>query len=422
MTNFKKISGAAVGLAALIAAGSVHAQQTTITLLTAEREDTMKPVIEGFEKLHPDIKVVHQSVPFNDLNAAVESRIGQGDTSIDVIAADTPRIPAFASKGYLKDLSDRADKIKAGAPNPVDIEQVSYDGKIYAYPMWTSTQMLYYNRAVLKKAGVELPSGDIDKRMTWDQVIDAAKAAQKGGAKWGIEFQQFDRYYQLQALFESSGAGSGLTGDGLLKSDVSSEAWAKTAKWYGDLFTDGLAPRGVTPEQTDDLFFNGEVAFLVGGPWSIQRFEAAKDLDYGVAPHPYFKGGKPVTATGSWSLAINPKTTHLEAAQAFAEYATLTGEGNFLTTKNNPVPPTNPDAFKTYADNMASLASKIGPVVDIINYELKNTAVGRPRTIGFVAFETIMNKAFADIRNGSDAAETLKAADKQIDRQLSRLK
>ncbi|MBY5760250.1 sugar ABC transporter substrate-binding protein [Rhizobium leguminosarum] len=422
MGYFKRLSGAMVGLAALITAGSALAQQTTITLLTAERDETMQPVIQGFEKLHPDIKVIHQSVPFNDLNAAIESRIGQGDTSIDVIAADTPRIPAFASKGYLKDLSDRSDEIKAGAPNPVDLEQVSYDGKIYAYPMWTSTQMLYFNRALLKKAGVEFPSADVNKRLTWDQVIDAAKATQKAGAKWGIEFQQFDRYYQLQALFESAGAGSGLTGDGLLKSDVGSEAWVATAKWYGDLFTDEVAPRGVNPEQTDDLFFNGEVAFLVGGPWSISRFEASKDLDYGVAPHPFFKGGKPVTATGSWALAINPKTTHLEAAQAFAEYASLTGEGNYLTTENNPVPPTNPDAFKSYADKMASLAGKIGPVVDLINSELQNTAVGRPRTVGFVAFETVMNKAFADIRNGSDAGETLKSAEKQIDRQLSRLK
>jgi multiple sugar transport system substrate-binding protein len=143
-------TGAVLCLVTLLAAGTVHAQQTTITFLSAERDETMQPVIEGFEKLHPDIKVVHQSVPFNDLNAAVESRIGQGDTSIDVIAADTPRIPAFASKGYLKDLSDRADAIKAGAPNPVDIEQVSYKGKIYAYPMWTSSQMLYFNRALLK--------------------------------------------------------------------------------------------------------------------------------------------------------------------------------------------------------------------------------------------------------------------------------
>jgi multiple sugar transport system substrate-binding protein len=71
---------------------------------------------------------------------------------------------------------------------------------------------------------------------------------------------------------------------------------------------------------------------------------------------------------------------------------------------------------------MGSLTNKIGPVVDIINYELKNTAVGRPRTRGFVAFETIMNKAFGDIRNGSDAGDTLKTADQQINRQLSRLR
>ncbi|MEY2537988.1 MAG: multiple sugar transport system substrate-binding protein [Verrucomicrobiota bacterium] len=422
MQKQKKLSGVVFGLATLMIAGAAQAEQTIITFVSAQNDATFKPLVEGFEKLHPDIKVIHQSVPFNDLNAAVQSRIGKGDTSIDVIAADTPRIPAFASKGYLMELSDRADKIKSAVPNPVDIEQVSNDGRIYAYPMWTSTQLLFFNRALLKKAGVEYPSGDPAKRLIWDQVVDQARKAQKAGAKWGLQFQQVDRYYQLQMLFESAGVGPGLKGDGLMESSVASDGWVKIAKWYGDLFAEGLSPRGVTPEQTDDMFANGEVAFEIGGPWRFGQFQAAKDLDYGVAPVPYFKDGKPVTPTGSWALALNPKTTHLKAAREFAEYATLNAEGDALSVAVIPLPPTNPEAMKVYAAKVGALTDKIGPAIDIINYEQQNSAVGRPRTRGYVAFETIMNKAFGDIRNGADAGDTLKAADQQINRQLSRIR
>lgn len=415
------IAAALLTAAAVASLGAAQAQQTTINFLSAEREATFRPVIESFEKLHPDIKVVHQSVPFDDLNAAIESRIGQGDTSIDVIAADTPRIPAFASKGYLLNLDDRRAEITAAAPNPVDIEQVSYQDKLYAYPMWTSTQILFYNRDMLKAGNIEAPSDKADSRITWSELVDKAAAAQKAGAKWGLMFEQVDRYYQLQMLFESAGAGSGLTGDDNMTPDIANPGWNKVAKWYGDTFANGISPRGVTPEQAQDLFVNKEVAFFVTGPWVFDRFNGVDGLNYGVAYVPYFEGGKPVTATGSWALAINPNTKNLEAARAFAEYATLNAEGSYLTVSANPLPPTNAEAYKTYAKIVEAMTPKIGPAIDIISYESQKTAVGRPRSTGFVAFETVMNRTFSDIRNGADAESSLAAAQRTLERQLKRL-
>ena len=188
-------------LAALSLRGTAFAQEvTTLNFLSAQQDNVVQPMIDAFETANPDIKIVHQSVPFNDLNTAVESRIGQGDTSIDLVHADTPRMPAFASKDYLLKLDDQRAEIEAAVPNAVDIEQVSWDGSLYAYPMWTSTQLLFYNKDLLEKAGVEPPSNDPANRDTWATILEKAAAAQKGGAEWGLTFQQVDRYYQLQML------------------------------------------------------------------------------------------------------------------------------------------------------------------------------------------------------------------------------
>ena len=405
-----------------LSAGGASAQQVTLNFLSAQRDEVVTPMIEGFEKANPDIKVIHQSVPFNDLNAATESRIGQGDTSIDLIHADTPRIPAFASQGYLLNLDDRRAEIEKAAPNAVDIEQLSWNGSLYAYPMWNSTQLMFYNKDLLQNAGISLPSGDPAERVTWAELLDAAAKAQAGGAKWGMTFQQVDRYYQLQMLFESKGAGSGLTGDDNLTPAVNTEGWIDVAKWYSALYEKGIAPRGVTPEQTDEMFINGEVAFVIGGPWAIGRYDRNPDLHYAVAPVPYFAGGKPVTPTGSWAISINPHSQKIDAARKFAEYVSLNPEGAVLSVSKNPLPPVNADAFKVYAEHMSAMTDKIGPAIDIITYELANTAVGRPRSRGYVTFETIMNRAFSDIRNGSDPAEVLNGAEKQLQRALGRLK
>ncbi len=416
------LSAAAVGVAALLVAGNAAAQQTTVNFLGASAADAFAPVIKAFETANPGIKVRYQQVPFDDLNVAVESRVGQGDSTIDIFAADTPRIPAFAAKGYLLGLDSYRGQFEKMASTSVDVEQVSHKGKIYAFPMWNSTQLMVYNRDLLKKAGIAAPGAAKEARLTWEQLLDQARLAQKAGAKWGAMFEQVDRFYQLQPLFESAGAGPGLKGEGLLQPDLLGEPWVKTAQWYADLFESGIAPRGVSPAQTKDLFINGELAFFVGGPWILASLEATKGLNFGVAPMPYFKGGKPVTPTGSWALALNPKAANLEAARKFAEFATLSEEGAYLTVSVLPLPPVNKAAMGRYADRFKKLSEKTGPIMDIIGYETRETAVGRPRTIGYVAFETVMNRAFSDIRNGAKVRATLQQAQDQLTPMLARIR
>jgi multiple sugar transport system substrate-binding protein len=56
-----------------------------------------------------------------------------------------------------------------------------------------------------------------------------------------------------------------------------------------------------------------------------------------------------------------------------------------------------------------------------MTYELANNSVSRPRSIGYVAFEEIMNRAFSDIRNGSAVQATLDQAQQQLTSTLARI-
>ena len=403
-------------------AGTASAQQTVVNFLGVENESVFAPVIEGFEVANPDIDVRYQQVPFEDMNAAIESRVGQGDTGIDVFQTDTPRIPAYASRGYLVDLEAHRADIEASISSPVAMNDVTFDGKVYAFPMWTSTQVLYYNVDLLENAGIALPGAEQGDRMTWERTLELAKAAQGAGAKWGLVLSQIDRYYQLQPLFESAGGGPGLTGDGLMTPDITNDAWVKTAQWYADLFEAGVAPRGVASNQTIDLFLNGEAAFFVSTPWSYARMIAVDGLRFGVAPHPYFEGGKIVTPTGSWALGLSPQSRNPEAALKFLSYASTTTEGASLTIAATPVVPVNKGAYEGYFKKLVELKDKIGPMADIITYELRDTAVSRPRTIGYVAFETIMSKVISDLRNGVPVESVLRDGQDQLASTLARVR
>lgn len=398
------------------------AEDVSINFLNSEKPETYAPVIAEFEKLNPGIKVRDQSVPFDQLNAQVQARIGAGDSSVDVYGVDEPRVPALATRKLLVDLQAIKDQVVAAA-TPQAITATSYDDKLWALPEWTSTQLLFYNKDLLAKAGVAEPSGDPGKRLTWDALLADAKKVQGAGAKWGFGFEQVDRYYQLQPLFESNGAGSGLTGDKLLTPDVNSPKWVDTMKWYGDLYGSGLSPRGITPEQMPDLFQSGQVAYFVGGPWNFKAFGSAPALHFGIAPHPSFSGGRPVTPTDSWAVGINPHSKHQAEAMKFANFMTVDTAGDLLTTAQNPLPPANKAAFVQHIEQAIKLGGAgsqgYGAILD---YELKNTAVSRPRTIGYVLFEEVMNKAFSDVRNGADVKQVLDRADGQLKTAFSRLK
>lgn len=411
-----------LALAAAMHVSPVQAQQTTVNFLGSAPVPVFEPVIKAFMASNPSIVVRYQQVPFEDLNAAVESRIGQGDSSIDVFQADSPRIPAFAARGYMQDLSSLRSKIEAAIPSKSEIDQVSHGGKIYAFPLWSSTQLLFYNRDLLAKAGIREPQSNPAQRLTWEEVLDMAAKAKAAGAKWGLFFQQPDRYYQLQPLFESAGAGSGLTGDALLTPNLTDPRFVKTAQWYGDLFKNGLAPRGVTPNQANDLFANGELAFYNSGPWALPRLEGSTSLKYGVVPMPYFKGGKPVTPSGGFGLAISSRAANAQAAIKFLEFATLTTEGATETVRVNPLIPVQRGAYEGYVKRFDALRPKVGPVTDIISHEMKETVVLRPRSVGYVAFETTMQRVFSDIRNGADAAVVLKEAQDQLTAAFARIR
>jgi len=60
------------------------AQQTTVNLRGSAQVPVFEPVIKAFIALNPSIVVKYQQVPLEDLNAAVESRIDQDDSNIDV--------------------------------------------------------------------------------------------------------------------------------------------------------------------------------------------------------------------------------------------------------------------------------------------------------------------------------------------------
>ncbi|HLS01399.1 MAG TPA: sugar ABC transporter substrate-binding protein, partial [Beutenbergiaceae bacterium] len=380
-------------------------------------EEAVAPTVEAWNEENPDVKVSYDPMPFNDLNEVIRARVGSGDATPDVYAADQPRMSALVDGDLLLDVSEDfpdADDLF----DPSTVEASTVDGKLYAAPVNTSMVVLYYNKDLLDEAGLDFPSKNPDERMTWEELRDNAEQAQDSGAEWGFELFRVSQYFQMQPLPESKGGGNGLEIDGDdVQPDLLTDGWIDSMQFFQDLHEDGIAPRGVAVEEVPELFASGQLAYFLGT--TAHHDEWAYDLDevdYGIAPHPYFEGGEEVTPTGAWSLGINPSSQYQDEAREFIRFVTATAEGSEAWADGVGNIPANVETQGVYfeKDIYSGDEQDDFSTAELIDYELNNTARNRPRIVNYIEFETIMGDAFEDIRNGQSVEDTLQNAQDQL--------
>jgi sorbitol/mannitol transport system substrate-binding protein len=164
------------------AVGTVTVAVVSNPLVTGQ----MIPLTQSvFEKQNPGIKVKFATYTEGDLRAAIEKDVSTHSNSFNAVMIGPYEAPLFAKNNWLVDLSkqyiasdpayDAADLL------PPVAKALSYNGDLYAAPFYGESSMLYYNKTLLKAAGVT-----IAQHPTWDQVQAAAAKLNQPGKVSGI--------------------------------------------------------------------------------------------------------------------------------------------------------------------------------------------------------------------------------------------
>lgn len=426
---------------ALLATASAARADTTLTILMLEGLDkgAMEAVAVAYMEAHPDVTVDIQALPWSQFFQVSNLRLRSGDKDIDLIYTDAPVVADYAANGYLVPFgADIAARARESLVAPA-IEAGTFEGELYALPMNSSAQVLFYNIDLLAEAGIEPPAGltaqstttaaDIEAmatqgRWTWDQVLAAAKAVtqSEGGRTdtWGFAFEQFGELYQLQPLGASLG-GTIISDDAMTAADhLDGEAWRQAANWWSNLFNEAeVSPRALGFGEATQMFVNGQLAMFVGGTWNVPAV-ADSDINFGIAPHPRFAEGEAVTPTGSWFLGVHAASPEIDVATDFATFATLSEEGAEIWFENLNQLPTTLALLEAIKTDPAYDAFP-GSVMRLSAWESRNTAVTRPVTVAYSQLQDAFRTAFVDIANGVDVDAALTTAVDVYDEAARRL-
>lgn len=418
-----------LGVLILAAPQSAKAQEpvelnvTVSDWTTPDFRDFVKQV---YEEENPHVTLNWQGMAFRPLFESLEIQLGAQSPTLDVYGVDVPLVASYGIRDYLQPLDEYFTEEEQAGWLPEAREAGSYEGELVAAPGRTSTQMLYYNKDMFEEVGIEPPPTDPAERWTWEQVVDAAQKLTRdtdGDGQidtWGLLFHQVSRPYQMLALPQSAGGGSGISDDGMsVQGQLTNEGWLRAAQFYYDLFnTWEVSPIGVTPEETQDYFRAGRVGMIVTGDWGLSLFQDA-DFDWGVAPHPYFEGGEPVTPTGSWHWGVSPFSENKEEAAKLVNFVTTDERAlTFLFEETSRL--AAHEIIFDFTPEQIEAAGYPLEGYELIQYELANTAQHRPKSPGYLEWESILSATFEDIRNGADPETALRQAESRIQGQLQK--
>ncbi len=244
----------------------------------------------------------------------------QQGSAPNVLIVDNPVVSTLADAGVLNTTEDLKLDTSAFAPNILAAGQL--DNKTYGVPIGANTLALYYNKDVLKKAGV-----DVATVKDWDS-LTAALAKVKAAGKKGITFSAIgteEGSFQFLPWFWGSGAN--LTALDSAESTAALQLWTSWLK-------SGYAPNSVinnTQTTSWQEFATGDYAFGENGTWQLANAKKA-GFDYGVLPIPAAKGGNAPTPTGGeFVTAPVQKDTSMDAASTKV-ISCLSAPENALTT------------------------------------------------------------------------------------------
>lgn len=272
----------------------------------------MKPLIAEFEKQNPDVKIKWIDVPYSE---------GEKRTLASILSSTPPDLvnltPDFSSVLAQKQALEYIDCAKLKDYNKQITQSLMTDGKCYAVPFYATSSLTFYNKDLLKKAGIK----QVPK--TYDELnLLAPIIKQKTGVF--VTMPTLTENDTLLKILNKSGINTPQT----LTSDKS----VKIFEGYRELYQKDLIPReSITQNHQEALekYMSGQLAFIQSGANFLNIVkENAPQVFKHTDVAPQFTGDNGKYDVSVMNLIIPVRAKHKDGALRFAL---------FLTNKQNQI-------------------------------------------------------------------------------------
>lgn len=274
---------------------------------------------DEFNKRHKDIEA--EMVPIPGSYTEKITTMLTGKTAPDVFYVGDTLLPNLIENGLIENLSPY---LSGSSLNPDDLYQslmtpTMKDGEVYAIPPDMNPNVLWYNKKVLREAGITESPADLYEQgqWTWDKFTEMTQKIHAGGKHGYI----LDTGWGWNYSWVTANGGKFYSGDTYVGA-----ADSKSVEAYKYLYDNvqnknftfgGTLPSGQT---SDAQFMSNLAGFIAAGRYLLPNFKMREDLEYDIVPFPTNTGNKIEPATiGSAFVVMNSASKHKQAAWTFIE-------------------------------------------------------------------------------------------------------
>lgn len=357
-----------------------------------------QPLIDAYTTEHPNVKIEMVDLGSSDYQNALITQL-TGNADLDVVCVkDIPGYANLVKGGYLTALNDQGiDASLYGGT----LEQITVDGSYYALPFRSDHWVVYYNKDLFDKAGVEYPTND----MTIAQYDELARKMTSGTGAEKVYGSHFHTWRSAASLFAV------LDGKNTVV-DGNYDFMKDTYDWVLKEQTDGICQDYGTLKATQThysgVFFNNQAAMMNMGSWfiptQIEKVSTGESLakNWGIVKYPHPEGVPAGTTLGTiTSVAVNAASPKQDAAMDFVKF--VGGEaGASIIAKTGTFP-----AIKS-GDVLDLLASMPGFPTDENSKEALSTTqvyLEMPMHDKAADIEVVLNEAHDGIMTGAMSIE-----------------
>jgi raffinose/stachyose/melibiose transport system substrate-binding protein len=367
------------------------------TTETTALERVVQDIVQGFEEQNPNIDVQREAMRTEDIRAVIKTRLRTKQPP-DVFSYDTG--PGFG--GVLADAGLLRPLEKAYKENGWDIydwakQGVTYNGTIYGVPDRLDEIVVYYNRGLFGRLGVEEPKTVDDLRGISDEL--------KGRGIIPLSFGNRERWpaghlfsIGVSNLLGREGLNDILYGDGRWDAPEVGAAIDLIFRGFVESGYYPKSPNAITYDGANTLFYSGEAAMLPTGTWLVSEIvQAVQDFEVGFFPFPSIDGSgiSPPAGVGA-GLFVAAAAKNPEGALKFIDYLQQDDTARFEIERFNTIPahPVDlegldvPELFKQVLEDLSesSRAEAFGYNIDTLAPQNFNQAM-------YTGFQEVMNGA-----------------------------
>ncbi len=280
-----------------------------------EEKEVFDPLIQEYEKLHPNVHITYEKESQTDYRQKLITRIQTGQNPPDIFRFHNTWLPEIQTiTSILPDSVMTSDEY-AKTFYPIAVKDLKVGNNIYGIPLMVDGLVMIVNQDLLKKAGIStIPAN-------WDDMVAAASQVVVKGKDNSLitagfaagttsNVAHFSDIFGLMLLLN----GGDLTKLDKPEATGALQAYRRFAEEPNNVWSDTM-PNSIT------AFEQGKVAMIFAPSWELLTIKStAPDLNIAVVPIPNPPGGKQFSIASYWAEGVSKQSTEQLEAWKFLQF------------------------------------------------------------------------------------------------------